>query len=272
MVESPAPAPDAPLALPGTTGAAVLLIHGFTASPISMRPWAEALAGAGHAVSLPLLPGHGTSWQDLATRRAEEWTSAVEDAYDALAAEHDLVAVAGLSMGGTLALHLAAVRRPCATFLVNPALVPHPFTARLTPWLKHLVETTSAIGGDISRQGPDEGAYSRVPLAAVQQLVRLERQVRAELPGVAGPVTLFRSDVDHVVSEASAVAVERGLRPGVLRARVPLHESLHVATLDHDAELIHETSLAVLEDLLADVAPVRRTGRGRHRATEEQNT
>src|SRR5690606_34792468 len=44
---------------------AVLLCHGFTGSPQSLRPWAEHLAGRGLTVSLPLLPGHGTRWEDL---------------------------------------------------------------------------------------------------------------------------------------------------------------------------------------------------------------
>ena len=45
---------------------AVLLCHGFTGNPSSLRPWAEAIAAAGHTVHLPRLPGHGTSWQDMA--------------------------------------------------------------------------------------------------------------------------------------------------------------------------------------------------------------
>jgi alpha-beta hydrolase superfamily lysophospholipase len=41
----------------------VLLSHGFTGMPSSLRPWAESVAAAGHSVRLPLLPGHGTSWR-----------------------------------------------------------------------------------------------------------------------------------------------------------------------------------------------------------------
>ena len=43
----------------------VLVVHGFTGSPGSMRALAEGVAAAGHTVELPLLPGHGTTVDDM---------------------------------------------------------------------------------------------------------------------------------------------------------------------------------------------------------------
>ncbi|MGO2634624.1 MAG: alpha/beta hydrolase [Galactobacter sp.] len=244
------------------TGTGVLVIHGFTSSPGSIRPWAQACAEVGHAVSTPTLPGHGTRWEDLADTRAEEWLQAVEDAYDALAASVDRVAVCGLSMGGALALHLAAVRRPVAAYLVNPALTPHPFAVRLTPVLKHVVRSVSGIGGDVAKPGASEPTYERTPVAAVAQLVRLQRQVRGELPGIVAPVTVFRSEVDHVVSDASVTALRGGLRSDIDYTQVPLKQSFHVATLDYDADLIFRHTLTDLERFTPSGAA---TGTGRHR-------
>src|SRR5271154_1300134 len=84
-----------------------LVVHGFTGSPQSMRGLAEALAAAGHAVELPRLPGHGTAIEDMLTTGWEDWTATVQAAYRELAARCDQVVVAGLSMGGTLAIWLA---------------------------------------------------------------------------------------------------------------------------------------------------------------------
>ena len=67
----------------GNTG--VLLCHGFTGSPASLRPWADHLATAGLTVSLPRLPGHGTTWQDMAHTRWEDWYAEVDRAYQTLA-------------------------------------------------------------------------------------------------------------------------------------------------------------------------------------------
>ena len=102
----------------------VLLCHGFTGSPQSLRPWAEHLAKAGFSVSLPLLPGHGTTWQDLNRSRWPQWYAAVNVALSQLLTRCDAVVVAGLSMGGALALRLAQQRGGdvAGVILVNPAV------------------------------------------------------------------------------------------------------------------------------------------------------
>ncbi|MBV9092982.1 MAG: alpha/beta fold hydrolase, partial [Streptosporangiaceae bacterium] len=88
----------------------VLLCHGFTGSPQTLRPWAEYLAEAGLTVSLPRLPGHGTSWQDLARTTWREWYAEAEAAFGTLTARCEQVFVFGLSLGGCLALRLAETR------------------------------------------------------------------------------------------------------------------------------------------------------------------
>src|SRR3954447_26987973 len=105
--------PAAPLSLradpdrSGGRSVGVLLVHGFTGSPASMRPWAHALAGQGYAVEVPLLPGHGTRWQGLNEVSWTAWYAEAEAAFDRLRGACDAVVVAGLSMGGCLVLRLA---------------------------------------------------------------------------------------------------------------------------------------------------------------------
>ncbi len=117
MTTDPSPRPRAPLpARPELTGGrrvGVLLSHGFTGSPASMRPWGECLAERGYAVEVPLLPGHGTTWQELNITTWDDWYAEVDPAFEKLAAENDAVVVGGLSMGGALVLRLAG--RPPAT-------------------------------------------------------------------------------------------------------------------------------------------------------------
>ena len=71
--------------------AGVLVVHGFTGNPQSMRPLAEAFAAAGFTVSLPLLPGHGTRIEDMLPTRWADWSTAAEQAYDELAARCERV-------------------------------------------------------------------------------------------------------------------------------------------------------------------------------------
>lgn len=219
----------------------VLVLHGFTGSPHGVRPWAESLAAAGYAVELPLLPGHGTSAEDLAGRGWREWTEAVDAAYWRLRGRADRIGVAGLSMGGALALHLAARRPVAAVSLVNPGVVsPTPLlsVARL---LAAAVPTVGGVGDDISIPGRREGAYERTPVRAAGELHRLFRAARRTLPAVTAPVQIFKSLVDHVVPQDSLDHLVRrlGRAPEVLELR----ESFHVATLDRDAPLIFENSL-----------------------------
>ncbi|WP_347039763.1 alpha/beta fold hydrolase [Glutamicibacter halophytocola] len=144
-------------------GSAVLLIHGFTGSPTAMEPWARSLQGAGFTTAVPLLPGHGTRWQDMIPVGYSEWIQATEQAFDDLARTHGTVFVAGLSMGGALALHLATRRNVAGISLVNPGLLVDSALAPMTPWLKHLMRSVAPISNDIAKRGVDEGGLSAHP-------------------------------------------------------------------------------------------------------------
>src|SRR3954463_16513910 len=165
-VPPPAVLPGAePFAFPGGNGpdgrTGVLLVHGFTGTPMSMRPGGEPRAAEGFAVSCPLLPGHGTRWQDCNTSTHDQWTTAVSEAFDSLAADCDRVFVAGLSMGGTLATRLAEVRPDdvAGLLLVNPALLTRRLDAKLLPVLARITPSWTAIANDIKKLGVTELAY-----------------------------------------------------------------------------------------------------------------
>jgi carboxylesterase len=230
----------------------VVMSHGFTGSPHSVRPWAEHLAAAGFAVRLPLLPGHGTSWQDMATRSWREWHRAVDDAYLELAAECDYVFTAGLSMGGTLALRIAATRPVAGTVVVNPGLVLDDPRAVIVAALKYVVKTTPAIANDILKPDQDEGAYARTPVAAAHQLKKMYKDTAAILPRISSPVRVYKSTVDNVISSASL----EFLRDRVT-APVDVHylgNSYHVATLDNDAPEIFAGTVEFIQRTVAALA------------------
>jgi carboxylesterase len=232
----------------GRTG--VLLCHGFTASPASLRPWAEALAASDLSVRLPLLPGHGTHWRDLALTRWPDWYLAVERELLDLAARCDRVFVMGLSMGGTLTLRLAQQHPDAVTgiVVVNPSLHRRRPEMRLVPYLRHVVPSVAGIGSDIKKGGQDEEAYSRTPLQALHSLTELWQDVASNLSLVTCPVLVLASDEDHVVDPSNAVDVVEGVAAADLTF-VPLHDSYHVATLDNDGPLIVEQSLEFVRRL-----------------------
>jgi carboxylesterase len=222
----------------------VLLCHGFTGTPQSLRPWAEHLARAGFSVSLPLLPGHGTTWQDMNRSRWPEWYATVDVALTQLQERCRSVVVAGLSMGGALALRLAEQRGPdvAGLVLVNPAVRFTDPRLLALPALRFLVPSLPGIGSDIKKAGPVELAYDRTPLQALHSMVRHSELVRRDLPSVHQPLLLFRSLEDHVVPAVSSQTVLDSVSSSDVR-EVLCEDSYHVATLDHDAELIFTSSV-----------------------------
>jgi carboxylesterase len=226
----------------GRTG--VLLIHGFTGNPMSMRPWGEHLAAEGFAVSCPLLPGHGTSWQDCNASTHDQWTTAVSQAFDTLSAECDRVFVAGLSMGGTLATRLAEVRPDdmAGLLLVNPALLTQRLDAKLLPLIARITGSWAPIASDIKKPGVTELAYPKLPTRAMMQLRTLWAATRADLSRVTTPVIVFHSAEDHVVEPINTTVLLDGVS-STDTTEVVLRDSYHVATLDNDAPAIFEGSV-----------------------------
>ncbi|WP_427132640.1 alpha/beta hydrolase [Pseudarthrobacter sp. S9] len=220
----------------------VVVSHGFTGSPHGVRDWARSLADAGYAVRMPLLPGHGTSWQELGAARWQDWHAALDAAYLELAEECEYVFVAGLSMGGALALRIAATRPVSGTVVVNPGLVIDDRRAPLAGILKYVLKSTPAIANDILKPGMDEGAYPRTPVAAAHEVNKMFKDTVRLLPRITAPVRVYRSAVDHVVSDSSMAALRRGLTHAPLEV-IRLENSYHVATMDNDApEIFHGTA------------------------------
>jgi carboxylesterase len=245
-----------PWSAPGGTHG-VLVLHGFTGNPQSMRPLAEACAEAGFTVELPLLPGHGTAVEDMLPTRWEDWSGAAEAEYRALAARCEQVVVAGLSMGGTLTCWLAEHHPEIAGIaLVNP-LIQAPdeeFRQGVSSLVEAGTEVFDAIGSDIKKEGAAESAYPGTPLAAVLSLFSGADSVRAGLGEIHCPTLLFSSREDHVVEPVSGDVVAASV--GGPLERIHLENSYHVATLDYDAPLIERAVVDFAVEVMGGTGPV----------------
>jgi carboxylesterase len=229
----------------------VLVLHGFTGCPHSMRPVAEAFAAAGYAVELPLLPGHGTSVDDMLSTSWDDWSAAAEAAYQDLASRCDKVAVAGLSMGGSLTVWLAT-RHPeiVGIVCVNPAMqVAEEMVAALEQLVEAGEETIPSIGGDIAHPDSDEIAYDAAPLRPLLSLAEATARFGPQLNQVACPVLIMTSPQDHVVPPTDSDVLAAGVTGPV--ERITLERSYHVATLDYDGELITTEAVAFVDRLMA---------------------
>ena len=226
----------------GPNGA--LCIHGFTGNPSSMRPVADALAEAGFSIELPRLPGHGTTVAEMMTTSWADWSGEVEAAYQRLAARCDKVLVTGLSMGGSLSLWLAA-RHPelVGVACINPAAMYQPELAELVEGMVAGGETVfPGIGSDIAKEGVVESAYPDTPLVPLLSMLGALADLQDGLKTSEQPLLLLSSPQDHVVvpEQADHLAAVWG---GPVQ-RIILERSFHVATLDHDAELVQRSIVA----------------------------
>jgi carboxylesterase len=254
-------APAAPLSLParpeltGGKRIGALVSHGFTGSPYSMKPWARHLAEHGYAVEVPLLPGHGSTWQEMNRTRWEDWYAGVTGAFDKLSAENDVVVAAGLSMGGALVLRLAADRpdRVAAVCVVNPALTTRRKDVLALPVFKWVIPSFPGVANDIKKPGVDEHGYTRTPLKAAHSMLRASKAIVPDLPRITAPLLIFHSADDHVVDESSIPHITAKVSSRDVVERT-LTESFHVATLDNDAPAIFEESLEFFSRVTAEAA------------------
>ncbi len=223
----------------------VLLIHGFTGQPFSMRSLAGAFVDAGFRVELPRLPGHGTSVEDLERYRFADWRRAVESAYLDLARACEHVVVVGLSMGGTLACWLAEHHRTISGLvLINPLIeqtTPENMDALHAELLAGR-STYESRSSDIKLPGRSGERYSATPIRPLLSLLEGAIRVRDDLGKILAPVLLLSSREDHVVPPSTGDTIVSQVQSGV--ERVYLENSYHVATLDYDAPQLEARAVA----------------------------
>jgi carboxylesterase len=228
----------------------VVLSHGFTGMPGSIRPWAEHLAAAGYSVRLPLLPGHGASWQETNRSRWPQWYETVEASYRELATTCDVVFAGGLSMGATLVTRLAQLHPDgiAGLVLVNPAFGTRRIDAKFAPYISWALRSRPAIGSDIKKPGVREPANDRTPVAAFASMAKLWKVTVADMATVRAPILMYRSRVDHVLDDLSGELLKAGAVNTSVR-EVLLENSYHVATMDNDAPQIFAGTVEFIESL-----------------------
>lgn len=229
----------------------VLVLHGFTGNPQSIRPLADAFAAAGYGVEMPLLSGHGTRVEDMLDTTWIDWSSDAEAAYQRLADRSEQVVVAGLSMGGSLTCWLATRHPELAGIIcVNPATQA---AADVRVFVESLIadgqEVMDGLGSDVADPASPESAYPQTPLRPLRSLFEAATEIQPDLGRITCPLLLFTSPEDHVVPPADSDYLASQVSGPV--ERVSCDRSYHVATIDYDRDLIIERSLEFVAKVTA---------------------
>ena len=205
--------------------AQVLLLHGLGGTGRTMRPLADGLAAQGHVVHAPTLPGHGSTAEALEHVGWADWLEAAL----AWPAHTRPDAIVGQSMGGSLALAVAARSGCGAVVAINPP-APNPDAVDGLEWRQsrghHWVDGPPLAEG--------EAGYTRMPISALLQMA--VGVAATDLAAVRAPLLLVTSVHDDVVDPAGAEVIAAAVAGPV--SRLLLGHSGHVATLGPDLALL----------------------------------
>jgi carboxylesterase len=236
-----------------------VLVHGFTATPDEVRSLGDALAARGHPCRAVCLPGHDTTLDDLADVGRTEWVASVEDAVATMAAGGARVAVAGMSLGALLALHVAAARRVpvaglvlCATplFLADRRMALLPLLG-WTPWARRRwAVLPKRHGRDIldPEACARSRAYAGAPLPAALEFLRLRRSVGRELRAVTQPTLILHGRRDRVAPVDNVARLARALGAAWIETAV-FDRSAHVITEDAERAAVAARAADFLDRL-----------------------
>lgn len=251
----------------GETGVGCLCLHGFTASPHEVLWLAQHLAGEGHTVYAPRLAGHGTHPTDLARMRWWDVLNSALDGYHVLKQQCDQVYIAGLSMGGVLAL-LCSLTVPVDGLIVMGAPMVlggsfQPSRLRLAKYIRPYGDATDTspfadyIRAEQEKRGePVLGRirYGMWSTAAVEQLALMIEHAITRLPEVTAPLLLIYSENDKTVPVICQQIIADGVRSADKQV-VTLKQSGHILTQDIESPEVFRLAAAFIRESKAGRKP-----------------
>lgn len=239
----------APLRLEGDKQDAFVLLHGWTGSPAHFGLAARFLNERGHPVVVPRLAGHGTTVEHMMDTGWKDWVRSALEGYYEVAAAYERVHVVGLSMGGVIALLMAATGDVASVTPINAPQRLHSNRA----WISRLYRGSRRIRqGEPSPPPPGEAAdfwiqYGESPVGTVGDLLDLMAAANLALPRISAPAVVIQSRTDETVHHTSADVILERL--GSEKKRIVwLHRSRHVALLDSERDLVHQAILSQVVD------------------------
>ena len=230
----------------------VLLSHGYTATAAEVRLLAKVLHERGYTVSGPLLPGHGTTPQELNRCRWQDWAAAIEDAYQRLAQRCEHVFVGGESMGGLLILYTASHHPEIAGVMsyATAFKIQDSFAEKAVPLIHPFIPILEQEDDEPPNEAsPRWQGYPVKPLHALNEMMKLQSVVGARLPRISQPILIMQGRLDNSVAAEAPQMIYEGVSSEDKRLHW-LEATTHCVLLDQEWEKAAELTLDFIEDIL----------------------
>lgn len=241
---------------------ALLFLHGFSSSPQELKAMAKYFADLGYAVSLPLLPGHGTNPKYLKEQRWMDWYQAAENSLKKLlAAGQEKIVIIGSSVGANLGL-LLSFQYPTqikAQIWITPALrlrrelylrIGTFIIQRFVPFWKFKskrpIDELNTVADEAVFK--DRIAYPVNPFQSAEEVYRINEFARRSLYRIQTPLLVLLGKHDRVIHRTVTEMIREEVRPELLE----LHEfenSKHLLAVDFDKEKVKEVMRNYLEKI-----------------------
>ena len=233
----------------GETG--VLLLHGLTATTAEVRPLAKCLLNEGYTVSGILLPGHGTTAENLSQTHREDLIKASEEAYSELKRECSSVIVGGESVGALLALRLASDHPEIKGLLLYaPAMslaassLKKVFLVMVSPFVFSVKKKFPK-----GREGMPWQGYKINPLKTGLQLLKFQCEIKQCLHRIYQPILLIQANLDKTVDLRSGDIIFEGVQSAV-KELYWMEKSGHVVILEKQFDEVLKTTLEFIQKII----------------------
>ncbi len=263
---------------------ACLLIHGFSGTPTEMRSLGDALVAQGMRVYGVLVAGHSGDPEELILSKRKQWIASVEAGLQQLAA-YKTVFVAGLSMGGVLALTLA-IRHPeritGVVALSTPTRLDSTIQARFVPLARYFVKwfyplkmlnfASPKVQAEILKQAQLRDAsvttidfsdpqvvnhiktLVRIPVPAIAELIALVNQNRRNMHTLRIPLLIIQSKRDQTVAPQCAEELYRLATSAPIKTLHWLETSDHVITTGPERAEVYRLMIAFMQEIISSRA------------------
>lgn len=237
-----------PISVVGNSDIGILFSHGISSTPGSLKYLIDGMIKAGYHVEVPLLPGHGETWERLCKVSRHDWLKVLQESEDKLKKRCRKVFAAGLSLGGGLLLKREFLgANYSGLILINHICVLKGAFITLAPVFRHLIARVPGVASDIKdKNAGKEPAYKWLATNAGWETICLSNELQKDMKHVQVPALIFKSRIDHVVPVDSATYTMQHLASPD-KHLIWLENSFHVAPMDYDKELIVQEMLKFIK-------------------------